>query len=1189
MYKVLMVGCGGSGAKTLAFMMDQLRADLRAHGVEKIPAVWQFVAVDSPVDEESLRAYGVPRVSDQGGHYVACGVEGKPYRVVDETLVSKLTASVGGLRHLATVMPPRPEDINVSIGTGAGQMRGLGRLLVLGKLDQIRTQLSRALERMSSVEAYNEAASVCSKVPGAGTAPGQDTAPIVFVVSSMAGGSGASMALEVSRILASIDGCDATKVSLMLYTADVFGAIDNGPKSGMPGNTLAFLGEAIAAQVQDGGMAGQMDADLHALLGVPSTTRQRPFHRIFPIGSKSATGTKPKPEIIYRAIGRGLARYVSSTALDSFVAYVLSNAATSHFMWSVDGTKYAWSSMGYASLSMGRDRYAEYVAQRLARRAMDHAWEGHMIPNYQGGNQQLLDQLWSQYGSYFLTALGFDVAARGAIDAPSAGQWLNSSVGTDNAGVELFRVISRKQVETLLDRMPPAAPGMPAELWINHVSSFLSSQEHSLSAALGEASNNLARDWSARMVDRLEEAVRMEIFNRGVSCALAFTEKAQGPIDNLQIVLKAAGASLPPLVTLPSVVHQYVAKLGNKAVLQGTGMEHLRGVLLDGLADQVHRWLFTTTAARVAELLREYGGQVLTPMVNALRDCYQVIAKDRDEPVKSEGVANLGTYTYLAWPREPQIGEEGVDSVPARFSVADNEVTIMQVSEYVDRFGVDVAACVGTEMPAALGNDQRSKVSFATREVLVGRWPSQGTDKAPDDLIERIGTWVPNALPLPGMGAVHSPASFHVHLRSSDLLERARKFVWRVGEPIHAFATQSIADYLNDPTVNEAVQQERANQMVSAMRTTIGMGGPYTMAIDSTTFAKVQPQDNPGLLYSFSKIPFPPAVQKQVQDAIHVMPGLNTQSVLTSFRDAVSNDAVTRVDVFGSAPSTVPVCYSGMLRDVADAWGQVRLSKEQRENFWFMHRARPLGAALPFSDVERRALIRGWFVASVAGALQIPPRNASSDQTPVKVFDRARGEWVAFPAPMITAPSQMKIDQEWLPAILESILLAYLESSRANTDIDEVFRPWRVLRSWADEDASRAHETAAYGRADRDIIQKIILEGRADHALPELQMPPADASAPSMTPAEARKALLQQWWQFVADDVDARYLPGDRKREDAEHWTNLSRRESIIQVPDTIDIAADMRQQALELVSIVEMCEASTDTKAANPFPNFGY
>ena len=72
MHKVLVIGCGGSGAKTLSYMMDQLDADLAAYGIDEIPGCWQFLNVDTPLQEEEGEAVG--SVSKQGGAYGACGV-----------------------------------------------------------------------------------------------------------------------------------------------------------------------------------------------------------------------------------------------------------------------------------------------------------------------------------------------------------------------------------------------------------------------------------------------------------------------------------------------------------------------------------------------------------------------------------------------------------------------------------------------------------------------------------------------------------------------------------------------------------------------------------------------------------------------------------------------------------------------------------------------------------------------------------------------------------------------------------------------------------------------------------------------------------------------------------------------------------------------------------------------------------
>ena len=69
MHKVLVVGCGGSGAKTLAYMMDQLKTTLAERLPDRydspkdveLPRAWQFVSVDVPtVPERPDRAFRLP-------------------------------------------------------------------------------------------------------------------------------------------------------------------------------------------------------------------------------------------------------------------------------------------------------------------------------------------------------------------------------------------------------------------------------------------------------------------------------------------------------------------------------------------------------------------------------------------------------------------------------------------------------------------------------------------------------------------------------------------------------------------------------------------------------------------------------------------------------------------------------------------------------------------------------------------------------------------------------------------------------------------------------------------------------------------------------------------------------------------------------------------------------------------------
>lgn len=72
MKKSLIVGCDGSGAKTQAYVTDQLRVYLHQVDPEisQLPAVWQFVSIDSPSEAER---HDVPNVKQSGGSYISTG------------------------------------------------------------------------------------------------------------------------------------------------------------------------------------------------------------------------------------------------------------------------------------------------------------------------------------------------------------------------------------------------------------------------------------------------------------------------------------------------------------------------------------------------------------------------------------------------------------------------------------------------------------------------------------------------------------------------------------------------------------------------------------------------------------------------------------------------------------------------------------------------------------------------------------------------------------------------------------------------------------------------------------------------------------------------------------------------------------------------------------------------------------
>ncbi|HZN79637.1 MAG TPA: tubulin-like doman-containing protein, partial [Mycobacterium sp.] len=119
MRRFLIVGCGGSGGATLAFIMDQLRSELHSAGIEKLLGGWQFVQIDVPSAPET-GPEGLANVPEQGGTYIGCGPQGSSYAILDGALSQRLTAE-SALDTTATWAPRNPQEVSIPISAGAGQ------------------------------------------------------------------------------------------------------------------------------------------------------------------------------------------------------------------------------------------------------------------------------------------------------------------------------------------------------------------------------------------------------------------------------------------------------------------------------------------------------------------------------------------------------------------------------------------------------------------------------------------------------------------------------------------------------------------------------------------------------------------------------------------------------------------------------------------------------------------------------------------------------------------------------------------------------------------------------------------------------------------------------------------------------------------------------------------------------------
>ena len=118
-------------------------------------------------------------------------------------------------------------------------------MITLSKAAEIQTRLQSAWDRLFRVETMSEMATVT--VPGMGRFDPNDP-PLVLVVSSMAGGAGASMALDVCRLLTMVTGLDPKLMGVFMVTPDIFESLPESARIGVRANALAMLGEIVASQ-----------------------------------------------------------------------------------------------------------------------------------------------------------------------------------------------------------------------------------------------------------------------------------------------------------------------------------------------------------------------------------------------------------------------------------------------------------------------------------------------------------------------------------------------------------------------------------------------------------------------------------------------------------------------------------------------------------------------------------------------------------------------------------------------------------------------------------------------------------------------------------------------------------------------------------------------------------------------------
>lgn len=1133
MRKFLVVGVGGSGGATVRYLIDQLQADLGARGVTKLPAAWQFVQVDvNPVAEQTQ---GLGSIQDLGGTYVGVSAAGNTFRSVRAAVEERL-ARAGHLDGLLGWSPaPRAQADNVPVGTGAGQFRSVGRTLTLTRLDEIQGALNRSWQALQQPSPWGELPTAMSDQGPFNNAAGV----IPIVVGSLAGGAGASMFLDVCRIMARISGLDRKQLGVFLFTPDVFSSLDPAKRKGIDGNALAALGELVASQTR---VSDASDNDMLVALGMaPEPSVDRAFGRIFPIGATiGGDGARfgENAEDIFRGLGRALAATMTSEEASRqylqtrFENPLAPSQGREVFGWGCDPAEISWGSFGYASLSLGRDRYAEYVAQRLARTAVDRLVSGFHNPNSELPPTDQLDQLIDNQWSTILERLGLPM--RGT----KAQAWLRSGPLTEKQQND-STVAAVGAILGTIDTIDAKS----ASTWLDLVVQRLSGEQETASRAL----RNAAYEWADGLATSLEVGIRAEALRliANPRQGLPFVRKALERLaDDVEILLdnlgKAPRPSEKPLVLPPELVDTL-----QRADLSSVVIGEARMAFLES----AKATYFLSCAQLAAGVLKSYADDVLPALRRTVGHALEDLDAARRSTVHQAGLAQLRTTIYSEWPSDD-------DLVPPRFDHAHNEVLLTTSVDFPPTFRSHVEA-------SAANGIASSGVATMVEEIVRGSWDTVGAEQTKYDVVEIDASWRAPVLAKDSASGQPTPPSkpvYRLALSTADILRRALAYQARKDYPFATFSTETFAGYLDQAGIAEAERDRRRTVLTQKFEEAVKQA--YPLVGVSRQMVERLHGDPLRVELTFSDVPLAPgsAAANGLHDLLARIGDLERQT-LDRFDVALSaKSGASRIAIYGTYPKYFPLVYSSFLQQLQDRWtGE---SEEGKRELWKWKRTRPLPASVGMGAVEQTAMVKGWYLGRALGLIHQPDTALSDD--PVQVYDRVTGNWLAFEARLLTAREHYRDEAgfDWLPGVLEGHTLALVKC--VNDTSFRALAPYQALRRIYDNgvDPSQTGQTSA---------ASLLAEWLRTGGWPSGEPSPIDGIRDAGPDPADRAAALRKWLVDLRTYVEQTFLLAPTGPGALAKWRiSVPSIQAIETLPMFAEIALDVHPALGDLEGLVK-------------------
>ena len=1025
--KMIFVGLGGSGGKTLRFLKRDINRWFDEIGWTKgMPKGWQFLQIDTPTIADGVIPTA-PMLPDS--EYLGLVGPGVQFGDIDEALLS----SKQNNSELAT-WRVNPNALHVPVHTGAGQFRAVGRTVALGYLPTIRNKLSQKFDLLNQPDSQSSLSELFHFVHDA--PPTANTAgPIVIVVSSLAGGTGAGLINDVCDVIRELDPVNGDGSFGLLYTPEVFeGVVPRG--GGIQPNSLAAISEVMNGYWWNGNSGMGLDKiPLKNSAPMSSAGAVTPLKRTGPafpflIGSRNSSGVSyENADQLFEVVGAALTSWATDVNVQTeLLGFTFANWAQRAEEASVTEKNVIvnqgdannnepglnpFSALGFARVSVGNRYFGIYSSERIARDAIEFVRDnyryGDVAKSLRQGQpnitpMELIERQSEMQFAAFLNRCLLNEKGPTSNQVqdslkPTQGEWeaiFFDSVALASSFVTMQGNHSAKEwMEEIRPAVENAAMHFDEKcqpIIETNIATWIAKHPQVITNAVSEAIGEYGLHIAEALIKRLIQEIK---------------DPTEGIISDLRDEISQFTTWINPRSWGDKAEGAFTNP--TKRVPRGDVVEL---AISEGLADAIcTTWIRVKNSA--IELLGAFADGFLEPLRLKLANGMYEIDNN-----------STGSAEWPSWPADGSSGSISSNSTPPQ-----SEYTIIKKEEFHSLFEDLLAKVVGGPNVMRVAHRQTVR-----NDVVIAGFINASIEANP--LLEATygrlrmlnitSEWWPGMSVVPSSHIGPKTATFDLNLKSEDLLERSRLWLNQSGNAFKMILDDGLKSFTQPSEATngmglEDVFRERQTAFLSALESAINASKPL-INLDNQLMAVLLGADHPKLALEMSTLPFgsghplEEAVTNRLQVELNKMPIKKQAS-----RYLADDSSVKHVDIVSSLYGAYPVLViQSILQPIAEAWQAAKGSQVARGQFWNKRRARRLQEFIPAPQEHIRCMVRGWFSGLVMGLV-----SQNQDKWVVASrFESQPAAAQALPNVFLTESSEYGDN---IAKILEALGLAYVE------------------------------------------------------------------------------------------------------------------------------------------------------------------